>query len=225
MHTENLTLLNRGVVLAVAHVRGGGEKGHNWYLGGKKTTKENSWKDFNACAEWLIKNKYTSPEKFGIMGGSAGGLLVGRAVTSRPDLYRVAIPQVGNMNALRMEFTRNGPINIPEFGTIKVEEEFRALMEMDPMYNTIPGVHYPAQLVTAGWLDGAIDPFLPAKYVAKMQASNASPRPVFLHVDFEGGHTGASENDKQLMQKAREYAFLLWQTGHPDFNRNKILQS
>lgn len=214
---ENLSLLNRGVVLAMAHVRGGGEKGHEWYLGGKKTTKANSWKDFNACAEWLIKHKYTSPEKFGIMGGSAGGLLIGRAATSRPDLYRVAIPQVGNMNALRMEFTRNGPINIPEFGTIKVEEEFHALMEMDAMYNTKPGVRYPAQLVTAGWLDGAIDAFLPAKYVAKMQASNASLRPVFLHVDFEGGHTGASESDKALMQTAREYAFLLWQTGHPDF--------
>lgn len=110
-----LPLLERGVIIAAAHVRGGGEKGNDWYLAGKKTTKPNTWKDFNACAEWLIKNSYSSPEKFGITGASAGGILIGRAITERPDLYQVAIPKVGCMNTLRMEFTPNGPMNIPEF--------------------------------------------------------------------------------------------------------------
>lgn len=123
---SSFPLLNRGVVLAFAHVRGGGEKGNEWYLAGKKSTKPNTWKDFNACAEWMIENKYTSPEKFAISGGSAGGILIGRAITERPDLYKAAIPQVGALNCLREEFTPSGPANIPEFGTITIEEEFKS---------------------------------------------------------------------------------------------------
>ena len=106
-------------MLAFAHPRGGGEKGEAWYKAGYKTTKPNTWKDFIACAEYLVKKGYTSPEKLGGTGTSAGGILISRAITDRPDLFRAAICNVGCANAMRMEFSPNGPSNIPEFGTVK----------------------------------------------------------------------------------------------------------
>ncbi len=214
---NRIPLMQRGVVFAVAHVRGGGEKGNDWYLDGKKTNKPNTWKDFNACAEWLINNKYTSAAKLGITGASAGGILIGRAVTSRPDLYRVAIPKVGCMNALRMEYEPNGPINIPEFGTVTIEEEFYVLLEMDAFHHIEKGVKYPAQLITTGFNDPRVASNNPAKYAAKMQAENGSNNPIFLDVDYKAGHSGGSTLLEQHKQLAREYAFLLWQTGHPEF--------
>lgn len=214
---EKIVLMQRGVVFAIAHVRGGGEKGNDWYLAGKKTNKPNTWKDFNAAAEWLIKNKYTSASKLGISGTSAGGILVGRAVTSRPDLYRVAIPRVGWLNTLRIEYEPNGPINIPEFGTVAIEEEFHALLEMDAFHHIEKGVKYPAQLITTGFNDPRVASNNPAKYAARMQAENGSDNPVFLDVDYDAGHGGGSTRMEQLRQMAKEYAFLLWQTGHPDF--------
>lgn len=214
-------LLNRGVILAAAHVRGGGEKGNDWYLAGKKTTKPNTWKDFNACAEWLIRNNYTSPAKFGITGASAGGILIGRAITERPDLYQVAIPAVGCLNALRMEFSPNGPGNIPEFGTVTDSVEFRALLEMDACQHIQSGVEYPAQLITAGWNDPRVVAYQPAKFAARMQAENGSEKPVLLYVDHAAGHFGGSTIQEYWQQIAKEYAFLLWQTGHPEFQPGK----
>ena len=214
---NGLPLLSRGVVLAFAHIRGGGEKGNEWYLAGKKTTKPNTWKDFNACAEWLIKNKYTSPDKFGVSGASAGGILIGRAITERPDLYKVAIPKVGCLNAVRMEFSPNGPVNTPEFGTVTIEEEFKALLEMDAFHHIKKGVKYPAQLITTGFNDPRVDSFIPAKFAAKMQNENSSQNPVFLYVDYNAGHFGGSTMDEYYGQMAKEYAFLLWQCGDPEF--------
>lgn len=215
--STNLPLLERGVVFAYAHVRGGGEKGNDWHLGGKKTTKPNTWKDFNACGEYLIKNKYTSTEKFGITGASAGGILIGRAITERPDLYKVAIPKVGCLNALRMEFSPNGPVNTPEFGTVKNETEFKALLEMDAYQHIQKGVKYPAQLVTTGFNDPRVDSYIPAKFAAKMQADNGSGNPVLLYVDYKAGHFGGSTMEEQYVQSAKEFAFLLWQCGDPEF--------
>src|SRR5690554_5615488 len=142
--SSELPLLKRGVILAHAHVRGGSEKGLNWYLAGKKANKPNTWKDFNACAEYLIDNRYTSANKMGCEGASAGGILIGRAITERPDLYKVAIPLVGAMNALRLEFTPNGPANTTEFGTVADSLEFHALLEMDAMHHVKQDVNYPA---------------------------------------------------------------------------------
>jgi prolyl oligopeptidase len=216
-----MPLLERGVVYAVAHVRGGGEKGNDWYLEGKKATKPNTWKDLNACAEYLIAEGYTTPDKLTLSGASAGGILVGRAVTSRPDLYRVAIPQVGVMNPLRMEFSPNGPVNVPEFGTVTIEEEFHALMEMDAYHQTVPGVKYPAQLITVGFNDPRVIASNPAKYAAKMQSVNSSAHPIFLDVDFKAGHFSGGTLDERHLQDAKEFAFLLWQCGHPDFQPEK----
>ena len=113
------SLANHGVVLAFAHVRGGSEKGEAWYKAGYKTTKPNTWKDFISCAEYLVKKGYTSPQKLACTGRSAGGILISRAITDRPDLFAAALCNVGCANAMRMEFTPNGPPNIPEFGTVK----------------------------------------------------------------------------------------------------------
>ncbi|MBS1571187.1 MAG: S9 family peptidase [Bacteroidetes bacterium] len=214
---NNLSLLNRGVVIAFAHIRGGGEKGNEWYLAGKKATKPNTWKDFNACAEWLIKNKYTSADKFGISGASAGGILIGRAITERPDLYKVAIPKVGCLDAIRMEFSPNGPVNTPEFGTVTKEDEFKALLEMDAYQHIQKGVKYPAQLITTGFNDPRVDSYIPAKFAAKMQNDNGSQNPVYLYVDYSAGHFGGSTMDEQFAQQAKEYAFLLWQCGDKEF--------
>ncbi|GEN76538.1 prolyl oligopeptidase family serine peptidase [Chryseobacterium hagamense] len=212
-----LCLLDRGVVIAVAHVRGGGEKGNDWYLAGKKATKPNTWKDLNAIAEYLIRNKYTSPEKLGITGASAGGILIGRAITSRPDLYKVAIPKVGCLNALRMEFSPNGPVNIPEFGTVKNPNDFKALLEMDAYQHIRKGTKYPAQLITTGFNDPRVESYIPAKFAAKMQADNASSNPVFLYVDYKAGHFGGTTIEEKFRQSVQEFAFFLWQTGDPDF--------
>ena len=118
----------RGVVLAIAHVRGGGEKGEEWYRAGYKTTKPNTWKDFISCAEYLVKKGYTSPQKLGGTGTSAGGILISRAITERPDLFAAAICNVGCANAMRLEFSPNGPVNTPEFGTVKDPVECQALV-------------------------------------------------------------------------------------------------
>ncbi|MEJ8819281.1 prolyl oligopeptidase family serine peptidase [Lacibacter sp. H407] len=216
-----LPMLNRGYIMALAHVRGGGEKGNDWHLGGKKTTKPNTWKDFNACANWLIKSNYTSSAKFSCIGASAGGILIGRAITERPDLYKAAVCKVGVLNALRTEFMPSGPTQIAEFGTVKDSIEFKALLEMDAYHHTKQGVHYPAQLITCSFKDFRVQSYMPAKFAAKMQAANASTNPVWLYVDFEGGHFGSSNQDEFFAQMVREWGFILWQTGHPDFQQAK----
>ncbi len=219
----NLLLLKRGVVIAYAHIRGGGEKGENWHLQGMKTTKPNTWKDFNACADYLVKNKYTSSDKLGCSGASAGGILIGRAITDRPDLYKVAIPKVGCLNAMRMEFSPNGPVNIPEFGTVKKQDEFKALLEMDAYLHVKPGVKYPAQLITTGFNDPRVISWVPAKFAAAMQADNAATaNPVLLYVNYKGGHFGGSTMSELFNEIAFEDAFFLWQCGDPDFQPKNI---
>ena len=125
------SVATRGVVLATAHPRGGSEKGEAWYKAGFKTTKPNTWKDFISCAEYLVKQGYTSPGKLAGTGTSAGGILISRAITERPDLFAAAVCNVGCANAMRLEFTPNGPVNAPEFGTVKDATECGALFEMD----------------------------------------------------------------------------------------------
>lgn len=212
-----LPMVNRGYIMAVAHVRGGGEKGDDWHMGGQKASKPNTWKDFNACADWLIENRYTSSKKLTGQSASAGGILIGRAMTERPDLYRAVICWVGVLNALRVEFMPSGPSQIAEFGTVKDSLEFVSLLEMDAYHHIQPGIAYPAQLITASLRDFRVPAYMPAKFAAKMQVANASLHPVLLYVDSEGGHFGSSDQDQYLTQLAREWGFLLWQTGHPDF--------
>jgi len=214
---ELLLWTDEGGILAVAHVRGGSELGNSWYKAGYKTTKPNTWKDLISCAEYLVKEKYTSAQKMVISGGSAGGILIGRAMTERPDLFAAAIPEVGCLNPLRAEESPNGPINTPEFGTVKDSLECMALLEMDSYHHIKDGVKYPATLITAGMNDPRVIAWEPAKFAARLQAANASDKPVLFWVDFEAGHGIGNTKTKSFESLADILSFAFWQTGHPDF--------
>ncbi len=210
------SLANRGVVMAIAHPRGGSEKGEAWYKAGYKTTKPNTWKDFIACAEYLVKKGYTSHGKLSGTGTSAGGILISRAITERPDLFAAAVCNVGCANAMRMEFSPNGPSNTPEFGTVKDPVECLALFEMDGVQHVQKGVKYPAVMGVGGWNDPRVAPWEPGKFVAALQAATASGKPVLLKVNYDNGHF-TEEKTVTFKNFASQDAFLLWQTGHPDF--------
>jgi len=204
---------HRGGMIAVAHVRGGGELGDDWHKAGMKSTKPNTWKDLIACAEYLIREGYTSPEHIAINAGSAGGILIGRAMTERPDLFAAAMPQVGVLNALRGEFSPNGPVNVPEFGTVKNPDECKALLEMDAYLHIRDGVKYPAALITAGMNDPRVPAWQPAKFAARLQEATASGKPVLFFTDYKAGHGIGDTKTKQFESLADMLSFGLWQTG------------
>jgi prolyl oligopeptidase len=206
----------RGVVLAFSHPRGGSEKGEAWYKAGYKTTKPNTWKDFISCAQYLIKKGYTSAEKLAGTGTSAGGILISRAITERPDLFAAVVCNVGCANAMRMEFSPNGPVNTPEFGTVKDEAEALALYEMDGVQHVQAGARYPAVLGVAGWNDPRVTPWQPGKFVAALQSASTSGKPVLMKVNYDNGHF-TEEKIVTFKNFAGQYAFLLWQTGHAEF--------
>jgi prolyl oligopeptidase len=206
-----------GGIYAVAHVRGGGELGEQWHKAGKKSTKPNTWKDLIACAEYLVTEKYTSPKKIAIYSLSAGGILVGRAMTERPDLFAAVISRVGIMNPLRFEETDNGRDNVHEYGTVKDTIECMALIEMDSYLQLKDGVKYPATLVTAGMTDRKVVPWQSGKFAARLQAANASDNPILFWVDYESRHGSGFTKSKQFESLADILSFALWQTGNPKF--------
>jgi prolyl oligopeptidase len=212
-----LAWLERGGVYAVAHVRGGGENGEDWHQAGKEATKPNTVADFIACAEYLVKKGYTSPAHLAGTGTSAGGITIGRAITERPDLFRAAIPRVGVMNALRTENEPGGPANIPEFGTVRNESGYRALLAMDAVHNVKPNTRYPAVLLTAGLHDSRVEAWQPAKMTAALQKNSTSGYPVILRVDFDAGHGMGLGKSQRSAELADIYAFLLWQLGASGF--------
>jgi prolyl oligopeptidase len=206
----------------VCHVRGGGEYGEEWHLAGKGSTKPNTWRDFIACAQYLIDQKYTSPARLAGIGGSAGGILIGRAITERPDLFGAAIDVVGCSDMLRMETTANGLPNIDEFGSTKTEEGYKALYAMSAFHHIQDRTAYPAVLLETGINDPRVDPWHMAKMTARLQAATASGKPVLLRVEYAGGHGGIGGTKKQAQERlADEWSFLLWQFGVPDFQPPK----
>ena len=209
-----LSIMGRhDIIKAIAHVRGGGEFGEAWRLGGFKSTKHNTWKDAIACAEYMIKEGYSTPSKMGVMGISAGGILAGRAMTERPDLFAVAIPEVGVLNTLRWEFTPNGPNHIGEFGTIKNEDDFKNLYEMDSYVHIQDGIKYPATLITGGMNDPRVILWQPGKFAARLQQASASGKPILFRIDMHGGHGNmASTKEQRFKLMADELAFFLSQT-------------
>ena len=207
----------QGGIYCIAHVRGGGEKGEEWYQAGRKTTKPNTWKDFIACTEYLISENYTCPEKMAITGGSSGGILIGRAMTARPDLYAVAISEVGVMNTLRSEKSPNNHASIRDHGISTDPDECKALIEMDAYLQLQEGVKYPATLITAGMNDPRVSAWQPGKFAAKLQAYNASNKPTIFWVDYESGH-GFGNTESQIIKRyANLYSFAFWQLGHPEY--------
>jgi prolyl oligopeptidase len=212
-----LAWLEKGGVFVVANVRGSGVYGKQWHLAGFKATKPNTWKDFIACAEYLIAQKYTTSAKLGILGGSAGGILVGRAMTERPDLFAAVIPAVGVLDAVRAETEPNGVLNEPEFGTVKKEDEFRAILAMSSYHHVKDGTRYPAVLITHGANDPRVAVWHSSKMAARLQAATVSGRPVLLDLDFDSGHGIGDTKTQRQRQTADIYSFLLWQLGHPEF--------
>lgn len=210
----------RGVVIAIPHVRGGSEKGEAWYRAGFKTTKPNTWKDFNSCAEYLIEKGYTSAKRLAGTGTSAGGILISRAITERPDLYAAAICNVGCANALRGEFAPNGPANIPEFGTVKDSIECRALYEMDGVQHVVKNTAYPAVICVGGWNDPRVIAWEPGKFAAALQNATTSGKPVLMKVNYDNGHF-TQDRDVTFDNFADQFAFAMWQCGHPDFQLKK----
>jgi prolyl oligopeptidase len=210
--------LERGGIWATAHVRGGGVYGKDWHEAGRKTTKPNTWKDAIALAEWLVAQRYTSPAKLAIYGGSAGGIYVGRAITERPDLFAAAVPAVGVMDLVRMETSANGVANVPEFGTVKKEDEFKALLAASSYHHVKDGVRYPAVMAVHGVNDIRVDVWQSAKFTSRLQqAAAANAKPVLLRLEYDSGH-GQGSSRAQLQQRMADvFAFMLWQMGEEGF--------
>jgi prolyl oligopeptidase len=214
--------LERGGVFAVANPRGSGAFGQDWYKGGFQATKPNTWRDFIATAEYLVSRKYTRPARLGIWGGSAGGILVGRAMTERPDLFGVVIPSVGVMDMVRAELTPNGVPNIPEFGTHTTEAGFRALLAMSTYHQIKDGTAYPAVLLTHGVNDPRVDVWHSTKAAARLLAASRSGKPVLLRLDYEAGHGIGNTREQRNAERADLLAFLFWQMGVPQFQRQEL---
>ena len=212
-----LAFFERGGVFAVSHVRGGGEYGEDWHLGGQKLTKQHTIDDMLAGAQYLIDHKYTSPEHLAGEGTSAGGITIGGAITQRPDLFGAALIRVGDSDSLRSELMASGPANIPEFGTVKEPDGFKALYGMDAYQHVKPDTPYPAILLTTGANDPRVAPWQAAKMTARLQASTTSGKPVLLRVDYDAGHGMGSTKTQRDEELADEMAFLFWQLGSPGF--------
>jgi prolyl oligopeptidase len=210
---SRLAWLDAGGVYAVANPRGSGVYGQDWYKGGFQATKPNTWRDFIACAEWLVAQQWTSPQRLGIFGGSAGGILVGRAMTERPDLFVAAVPAVGVLDAVRAEDTPNGVPNIPEFGTKANEAGFRALLAMSTYDQIQDGTKYPAVMLTHGVNDPRVEVWHSTKAAARLMAASTSGKPILLRLDFDAGHGVGSTKQQQLQERADIFSFFLWQMG------------
>ncbi len=212
--------MSQGIAYGVCHVRGGGELGEAWRLGGKDAKKHNTWEDLIACSEFLIARGTTTKDKLFIIGGSAGGITMGRALTERPDLFAGVIDLVPAGNTLRGEFSPNGPPNIPEFGTVTTEAGFNNLYEMDTIRHVKQGAQYPAVMVTTGLNDPRVAPWAPAEVAATLQASGTS-KPVLLRIDEEAGHGIGSNKTQTDALTADWIAFIFWRAGLPQWQPEK----
>ena len=205
--------LDLGGVFVVAHVRGGGELGEDWHLAGQKLKKPNTWRDMMAAGRYLIRARYTSSSHLAIIGGSAGGITVGRFMTEDPALAAVVIDQVGVSNPMRSEFSPNGPPNIPEFGTVTTPEGFKGLYAMDAYQHVVNGARYPSVLLTTGLNDPRVSSWEPTKMTARLQAANASKNPILLRIETDAGHGIGSTLLQRDKETADIIAFILWRTG------------
>jgi prolyl oligopeptidase len=214
-----LAWLDQGGVFAVSHVRGGGEYGEDWHTGGKDAKKYHTFDDAIGAARYLIAGKYTSAAHLAIEGTSAGGIMVGGAITRHPELFAAALDVVGWTDPLRSEAADpNGTSNVPEFGSVKTKAGFSALYMMDAYQHIVDGRSYPAVLAVTGINDPRVAPWHPAKFVARLRVASASGRPVLLRVDYDAGHgLLAASRAQRIALLTDEYSFLMWQCGSPLF--------
>jgi prolyl oligopeptidase len=212
-----LTLVEDGGIYAVCHVRGGGELGEEWHQAGMMATKPNTYRDLIDCARYLHAHAYGSPQTTAIEGGSAGGITVGMAMVEQPDLFRVVLSRVGDSNALRAEFETDGEANSKEYGSVKTEAGFRALLAVDALQHVRDHTAYPAVLLTTGLNDPRVAPWQVGKMAARLQAATSSGRPVLLLVDPDAGHGMGSTKLQRDRETADQLAFFYWQIGWPAY--------
>jgi prolyl oligopeptidase len=214
---SRLPWLEHGATYAICHARGGGEKGRRWHDDGSHERKMNGIHDFEACAQYLIDHKLTSAGRLAARGGSAGGILVGRAITDRPDLFAAANIAVGVVNPTRMLFAENGANQKFELGDPDTESGFKAVFDMDAFHHVAPNTAYPAVLFTVGLNDKRVAPWMTAKMAARMQALSTSGRPVLVRIDADAGHGIGSTRDQKYAETADVYSFMLAAAGDPAF--------
>ncbi len=209
--SSRLSLLDRGFIYAIAHIRGGEEMGYGWYEDGKLLKKKNTFTDFIACSEHLIKNNYTKADNLFAMGGSAGGLLIGAVINMRPDLYKGVIAAVPFVDVVTTMLDESIPLTTGEFdewGNPKEKKYYDYMLSYSP-YDNVKAQDYPAMLVTTGLHDSQVQYFEPAKWVAKLRDLKTDDNLLLLDIDMTTGHGGASGRFKRLKNTALEYAFFL----------------
>ncbi|HEX8793632.1 MAG TPA: prolyl oligopeptidase family serine peptidase [Polyangiaceae bacterium] len=210
---QNRVWLDLGGVFADANIRGGGDWGEEWHRAGNLTHKQNVFDDFYACAQELVSQGYTRPEKLAIEGGSNGGLLMGAAFTQHPDAFRAVVSHVGIYDMLRVELNPNGAFNVTEFGTVKDPDQFKALFAYSPYHHVVDGTKYPAILMLTGAFDPRVDPSHSRKMIARLQAASNSGLPVLLRTSAKTGHGMGTPLDEHVDQEADVFAFLAEQLG------------
>jgi len=205
----NLVWMEMGGVYAQPSLRGGGEYGEDWHQAGMKLKKQNVFDDFIAAAEWLIENKYTSTPKLAIGGGSNGGLLVGAALTQRPDLFGATLPAVGVMDMLRFQEFTIGWAWVSDYGSSKNADEFKALYAYSPLHNIKPGTSYPPTMVTTADHDDRVWPGHSFKFAAALQAAQAGTAPILIRIETKAGHGAGKPTAKVIEEVADRWAFLV----------------
>lgn len=212
--SSRIPFLESGGIYAQANLRGGGEYGEEWHQAGTKMKKQNVFDDFIAAAEWLIKNGYTDKDKLAIVGGSNGGLLVGACMTQRPDLFRVAVPQVGVMDMLRYHKFTIGWNWASDYGTSDDSKEmFEYLKSYSPLHNLKKGTRYPATLVTTADHDDRVVPAHSFKFAATLQECNDGTHPTLIRIDRKAGHGAGKPMSKVLEEQADIYGFIMYNLG------------
>jgi len=213
--TSRISLLDRGVIFAIAHVRGGGDRGKLWYDEGKLLRKKNTFTDFIACADSLVRRRYTAPDRLVILGGSAGGLLMGAVVNLRPALFRAVVAQVPFLDVVTTMLDRTLPLTVGEYlewGNPNEKRYYEYMRSYSPYDNLKRGPH-PAMLVETSYNDSQVMYWEPAKYVAKLRTLKTDREPLLLKTIMEAGHGGASGRYDALKELAFTYSFILDQVG------------
>ncbi len=213
---SNAFFLEQGGVYVVVNLRGGNEYGEAWHKGGMLQNKQNVFDDFIGAAEYLIANKYTNPEKLAIRGGSNGGLLVGAAMTQRPELFKVAIPQVGVMDMLRYHLFTIGWAWATEYGRSDKKEDFENLVKYSPLHNLKKGVKFPATMITTADHDDRVVPAHSFKFAAQLQAMNDGTNPTLIRIETQAGHGAGKPTAKLIEEAADIWSFIIFNLGMVD---------
>ncbi len=212
---SRLILLEHGGVYAMPNLRGGGEYGEAWHKAGMLDKKQNVFDDFIAAAEYLIAEEYTSSEKLAISGGSNGGLLVGAAMTQRPELFAVAFPAVGVLDMLRYHKFTVGKGWIPEYGSSDNPEQFAYLIKYSPLHNLKQGVQYPATMITTADHDDRVVPAHSFKFAAQLQQAHLGDNPVLIRIETQAGHGAGKPTSKIIEEQADIWSFFFYNTNAP----------